>query len=302
MSSTLPHWASGWGQDRYGEWLELTLGEVKQRMRWIPPGCFLMGSPEDEPGRYGEDDGYKPEYEYNYEVEYGYNEGPRHEVTISRGFWLFDTPVTQALWQAVLSHNPSEFLDPKRPVENVFWADAARFVTTINLRIPNLDLVLPTEAQWEYACRAGTETATYAGPMEILGKNNAPVLDAIAWHRGNSGVEFDLPATEESSPWLYKEYKHLRMGTRRVGLKKPNLWGCYDMLGNVLEWCADDRRKYTADSATDPVGSCDSNTRALRGGSWYDAARDVRAAFREEGDLHDYCRAYIGFRCARVQL
>ena len=140
-------------------------------MRWIKPGTFWMGSPEDEPGR---DDN---------EI--------RHQVTLSKGFWLADTPCTQALWQAVMGHNPSRFEDPKRPVENVSWNDTQSFFQKLNTEF-GISMSLPTEAQWEYACRAGTTEATYAGPIRILGENNAPILDEIAWYGGNSGHGFEL--------------------------------------------------------------------------------------------------------------
>src|SRR5512143_4332357 len=107
-----------------------------------------MGSPETEPGRWND-------------------EGPQHKVTISKGFWLFDTACTQALWQAVMGNNPSRFTSPDRPVEQVSWNDVQDFLARINERIPGLALDLPTEAQWEYACRAGTDTATYAGGLKI---------------------------------------------------------------------------------------------------------------------------------------
>ena len=129
-----PKWASAIGRDKYGLWAEFTiegnvakpptkraarkkksappkvpLGPVRQRLRWIPPGRFLMGSPADEEGRYSD-------------------EGPQHEVTIAEGFWMFDTPCTQALWEALMGENPSEFKSPDRPVENVSWEDCRKFV------------------------------------------------------------------------------------------------------------------------------------------------------------------------------
>jgi formylglycine-generating enzyme required for sulfatase activity len=315
-AGSAPSWASDWGTDAFGPWVEFTItdaegGTIRQRMRWMPPGRFMMGSPENEPGRYSD-------------------EGPRHEVLLSCGYWLFDTPVTQALWGAVMGGNPSHFVHPARPVEQVSWNDAVAFLRKINARVPNLDLVLPTEAQWEYACRAGTDTATYVGAMEILGENNAPILDAIAWYSGNSGVDFDLPYGIDSSSWAEKQHEHGRAGTRPVGLKKPNAWGLHDMLGNVWEWCADELRDYEAGLATDPVGeravvqrsyndqfwslvahplegsspldqeSSDSVQPALHGGSWLFNARGVRAAYRYQ-DVRDRRSVNIGFRCARVR-
>ena len=278
---TRPPWASAMGRDRFGLWVDFEFGDARQRMRWIGPGRILMGSPEDEPGRYDD-------------------EGPQHEVRLSQGYWLFDTPVIQALWLAVMGKNPSYFVDPKRPVEQVSWDDVQQFLERVNELVPGLDLVLPTEAQWEYACRAGTDTATYAGPIEILGEHNAPVLDAIAWYGGNSGVGFELEKGYDSSGWEQKQYKDNRAGTRSVGLKSPNPWGLYDMLGNVWEWCADDLRPYSAEPVSDPVGPLSGAERALRGGSWDDLARRVRSANRL-ALVRGHRFNYIGFRCARVR-
>ena len=184
-----PDWASEWGEDRSGVFLGFTVGDaVAQRMRWIVPGRFLMGSPEDEEGRFD-------------------SEGPRHEVTISKGFWLFDTPCTQALWVAVMGANPSRFKSKNRPVENVSWNDTQEFIERINEKVSGLDLCLPSEAQWEYACRAGTQGSTYADALKILGANNAPGLDAIAWYGGNSGEGFELDDGHDSSNWPEKQYR-----------------------------------------------------------------------------------------------
>jgi len=240
-----PVWASAWGQDAYGPWCAFRLGEVTQRLRWIPPGRFRMGSPARESGR----------FEW---------EGPQHEVRLTQGFWLFDTPCTQALWQAVMGTNPSFFKGPQRPVELVSWEECQTFLAAFTQRVPALPLALPTEAQWEYACRAGTQTARYAAR-----------LDTIAWYDANSDGQ-----------------------THDVGQKRPNAWGLYDMLGNVDEWCLDGLRDYTAEPVVDPVGRMDAGAdRVLRGGGWPLSARLVRAANRL-GNAPGYRIDSLGFRCA----
>jgi len=280
-----PEWASGWGQDRFGVYVAFTIGAATQRLRWIPPGRFMMGSPLSEEGRFDD-------------------EGPQHEVTLAVGFWLFDTPCTQTLWQAVTGKNPSEYKSPTRPVEQVSFEDVQGFLDKLNERAPGLDLGLPSESQWEYACRAGTETATYAGDLRILEDYNGPALDPIAWYGGNSGEKFDLEGGYESSRWPGKQYDHARAGTRPVALKSANPWGLYDMLGNVWEWCGDVWRDSYAVAQSDGSvwTSADQGKayRVIRGGSWGNLARDVRAACRrgrgpENRDIN------LGFRCARVQ-
>ncbi len=244
-----PEWADRWGRDDVGPWVEFVIGEARQRMRWIPPGEFLMGSPT------------KPEAEY-------YAETPQQSVTISRGFWLFDTPCTQALWQAVTGENPSHFKGAQRPVENVSWEDCQKFNQRLGERCPGLTLTLPTEAEWEYACRAGTETATYAGDG---------LLDEIAWYSGNAGSE-----------------------TRPVGELRPNGFGLHDMLGNVWEWCRDHTgRQYAQEQVTDPLHETGdpSASRVIRGGSWDYSARRVRAASRS-GDPPGHRGTDLGFRCS----
>lgn len=240
-----PAWASAWGQDQYGPWAALSVGDVEQRLRWIPPGRFLMGSPDDD-------------------REALRNEKPQHQVELSKGFWLFDTPCTQTLWQAVMGTNPSHFKGEQRPVEKVSWKDCQEFITKMNELLPGLALRLPTEAEWEYACRAGTDTPRYAQD-----------LDAIAWYRENSGG-----------------------GTHPVGQKDTNAWGLYDMLGNVDEWCHDGRREYAQERVVDPVGPLEPGAdRVLRGGYWLWGARYVRAAYRI-WYRPDYCDDDLGFRCA----
>ncbi|MCY2962911.1 MAG: SUMF1/EgtB/PvdO family nonheme iron enzyme [Planctomycetota bacterium] len=314
-----PEWASAVGRDDWGLWADIAIPlvesrqpgnrgrvsiwqrlfggktknaertvempaprEVVQRLRWIPPGRFLMGSPTTQLGRLD-------------------REGPQHEVTLTRGYWMFDTPCTQALWVAVMGENPSQFVNPRRPVEQVAWNDVVQFVRKLNGMIKHLNLSLPTEAQWEYACRAGTTTALYTGEIEILGENNAPALDAIAWYGGNSGVDFELDNGWDSSGWKEKQFDHDKAGTHPVGLKHPNAWGLYDMLGNVWEWCADGQRPYSAAPQPNPVGPSDHGApRVIRGGSWSGNARIVRAAYRNQYSPGDQ-GVSLGFRLVRVQ-
>ena len=280
-SGIAPSWAWGWGQDAHGVFVEIKIGEVEQRMRWIPEGTFIMGSPEEEEGR-------------------ATWEGPQHQVTLTQGFWLADTPCTQALWQEVMGENPSRFVSPTRPVEQVSWDACQRFLERTSERRPDLRLQLPTEAQWEYACRADTETATWRGAVEILGERNAPALDPIAWYGGNSGDGFELDEGFDSSAWKEKQVEHNRAGTRPVKGKLPNPWGLYDMLGNVWEWCRDHWEfgtGYAEAARTDPVGE-EGSRRVVRGGSWSGRARDVRAAYRGGG--HPGARYdFVGFRLSR---
>jgi formylglycine-generating enzyme required for sulfatase activity len=289
-----PAWASEWGEDRYGVFIAFALGKVTQRLRWIPPGRFLMGSPEEETRGLAKAEREREWFE---------REHPRHEVIITRGFWLFDTPCTQALWEAVMgkNQNPSRFKSTDRPVEQVRWGDVQGFIARINAQIPGLELSLPTEAQWEHACRAGTETALYTGAIEILGQYNAPALDPIAWYGGNSGVELELKDGHGSSSWSEVQYQNPTSGTHPVGKKKPNRWGLYDMLGNVWEWCADGLREYGARREVDPRGPMEGGAeQVIRGGSWNGLTRRCRAACRSSvwRGIRDF---NLGFRCARAQ-
>lgn len=243
-----PSWASAWGQDQFGPWVALCVGEVEQRLRWIPPGRFLMGSPDSDREAL---DGEKP----------------RHEVQLTHGFWLFDSLCTQGLWQAVMGSNPSRFQgegSAARPVERVSWDDCQAFMAKLNELLPGLALRLPSEAEWEYACRAGTDTPRYATN-----------LGAIAWYDKNSKGE-----------------------THPVKQKKPNAWGLYDMLGNVDEWCHDGLRNYTTDTVIDPLGPITAGAyRVIRGGYWHWNMQYVRSAFRLASRPGDRS-GLLGFRCA----
>ena len=288
-----PDWASEWGEDRHGVFAGFTLDQVVQRLRWIPAGVFRMGSPEAETEGLAREDREKTWFDA---------EHPRHLVRIPRGFWLFDTPCTQALWQVVMEKDPSRFTDPARPMERVSWEDVQVFLDRINRRLPGLDLLLPTEAQWEYACRAGTETALFTGDIDIRGLNDAPVLNPIAWYGGNSGVGFELDDGEDSSEWSETQYRNPKSGTHPVGEKAPNPLGLKDMLGNVWEWVEDGWHDSYLEAPDD--GSAwqadDGAARVIRGGSWSNDARGCHCASRP-GVQPGVRFGYLGFRCARVQ-
>jgi formylglycine-generating enzyme required for sulfatase activity len=286
-----PSWAVDFGSDSYGLYSVFEVAPEKkgapvlQKMRWIPPGRFLMGSAE---GR-----------------DYGRgNESPEHEVVITQGYWMFDTPCTQGLWTALMGDNPSYFPDPERPVEQVSWEDAVRFSKKLNERLakdypPNVNSLvdgwerllfrLPTEAEWEYACRAGTTGDTYAGnlDLEYRDQTKAELLDSIAWYGGNSGHEYDLKKSMVMT-WLADlQDKGKRGGTRKVAQKAPNPWGLYDMFGNVWEWCQDWYGDYPlepVERVEDPIGPTQGAVRVIRGGSWDSPARILRSACRSGYD------------------
>lgn len=266
---SLPVWASDFGEDQYGTFIEFTIGSVKQRMQWIPPGVFLMGSPKEESGR------------CDYEVA-------PCLVFIDEGYWMFNTPCTQALWQEVMGYNDSRFRTPDRPVETIDWEEVQRFIWKLNIKLPGIDVNLPTEAQWEYSCRAGSKTAIYTGNMEILGEKNSPDLEPIAWYGGLRDKLTDDP---------------VKFGTQPVGLKVPNKWGLYDMLGNVNELCIDNWYWVSEDSPprngcpflVDPNLLPEAYYRVIRGGSWESDAYEVRSAHRDRTKYGT--EDTLGFRC-----
>jgi len=225
----------------------------------IPAGSFMMGSPSDEPSRDSDE--------------------TQHSVTISKPFYMQTTEVTQGQWKAIMGSNPSYFSNcgDNCPVEQVSWDDVQEFIKKLNQKGEGT-YRLPTEAEWEYAARAGSKTALYTGAMKILGDNNAPDLDPIAWYGGNSCVEYS--GGYDCSGWSNKQYSCSNCGTHPVGKKEPNDFGLYDMIGNVWEWCQDWKGNYPSGSVTDPTGPSSGSCRVLRGGSWSSNARYCRAAYR----------------------
>jgi formylglycine-generating enzyme required for sulfatase activity len=214
-------------------------GGVKMPFVLIPAGEFLMGSstgPEKLAKLFGTD------VSTDYSTEH-----PHHRVTISRPFWMAKCLLTREQWMAVVGANPSQFSDkPKNPVENIDWYDAARILGELSQKLGK-PCRLPTEAEWEYACRAGTVTEFYFG-------NDVGRLADFAW------VGLDSPGP--------------------VGLKKPNAWGLHDMAGNLWEMCADWYGKYDGSPQTDPKGPPGGTARVKRGGAWSAYPRDARSACR----------------------
>jgi formylglycine-generating enzyme required for sulfatase activity len=255
-----PSWACAWGDDRYGLWADFALqaDALVQRMRWIEPGSFVMGSPADEVDRHE-------------------NEGPQHHVTISRGFWLADTACTQALWQAVTGKNPSQFHaknggGPEHPVENVSWDMTQNFLGKLGDLTPNCQATLPTEAEWEYACRADSGT-----PFSFGGNITANAVNYNALFPYGEAAKVEM-----------------RRFTLPVKDLPANAWGLYQMHGNVWEWCADEWRKYHVQAVTDP-GDVLTTLGVVRGGSWGDSAANARSAcrFAVRPEMIDY---RTGFR------
>jgi len=227
--------------------VELVPG-VTTRMRWIPPGRFLMGSPKDEVRRHADEQ--------------------QHWVTLTRGFWLGETAVTQREWEAVMGENPSRFKGEQHPVDSVSWNDCAEFLK----RAP-LELRLPTEAEWEYACRAGTQT-----PFSF-GEN----------------ITTDQVNYDGNSPYPGGAKGEYRRKTVPVRSLPPNEWGLYEMHGNTWEWCSDRYDNYPTKEQRDPVGPETGIYRVLRGGSWLNCAWYCRSAQRL-GTLPNYRWNDLGFR------
>jgi formylglycine-generating enzyme required for sulfatase activity len=220
--------------------------KVSIKLALIASGKFMMGSPDGEKGRSAD-------------------EGPQREVTITKPFYMGATEVTQAQYEAVMGKNPSSFKGPQNPVDSVSWEDAVDFCKKLSEKTGK-KVRLPTEAEWEYACRAGTKTRF------SFGDDDTGLCD-YAWYTANS----------ESK-------------THSVGEKKPNAWGLYDMHGNVWEWCSDyGAHSYANAKNVDPQGPASGSTRVLRGGRWRSTPRFCWSAFRFRYDP-GVRSSYYGFR------
>ena len=221
-------------------------------MLLIPSGTFQMGASPGDSEAYSD-------------------ESPAHQVTLTNAFYLGKTEVTQAQWLAIMGSNPSRFKDysdsPSRPVEQVSWNDIATDTETYQCFNTKTGFRLPTEAEWEFACRGGTTTARYGTDVA-----------AIAWYSGASDSQ-----------------------TINVAGKIANAYGLYDMLGNVWEWCQDWRELYSATTVTNPTGALTGTKRLLRGGGWDVGSKECRASQRDQTyGLPTQIGGAIGFRVART--
>jgi len=243
-----PTWASSSGRDGFGPWAELTINGVAQRLRYIPAGEFVMGSSEKESGRDRDE--------------------TQVRVTLTRSLWLADTEMTQGFWNVVAGADDSRFKGLEFPVERVSWDQCKAFCVTLSTKVPGLLARLPTEAEWEYACRAGVSDPY----VSHIGAVTLDKLDTIAWFKGTTAT------------------------TQGVKRRFGNALGLFDMHGNVWEWCEDRYGTYSPTAVVDPVGR-EQETRVARGGSWGDPADRIRAANRLAVRA-DMQTLYLGFRLA----
>ncbi|CAM2064235.1 Formylglycine-generating enzyme family protein [Sulfidibacter corallicola] len=240
-SFPIPRWAQRSGTDEYGLFADVMIAGVSQRFRWIGPGAFKMGSTEAEDG---DDD-----------------ERPRHPVWITKPFWMADTACSQRFWTAVMETEPSHFTGNDLPVDSVSWNDVRTFLDRLTETLPGAEFRLPYEAEWEYACRAGTATPFAFG--------HAITTEQVNFNgRAHLGGEVQGQSRE---------------GTTPVTSFPPNDWGLFQMHGNVWEWCRDWDGAYTDGLAIDPQGPDTGHERVLRGGGWIRYARLCRSAARDAG-------------------
>jgi hypothetical protein len=240
----VPAWAAAAGRDDHGRWADLAIGELHLRLRWCPAGTFTQGSPVGETGR---------------------QEGESARmVTLSAPFWLAATETTQELWQQVMGANPSRHRGEHMPVDSVSFDQTQEFILRLNARVPALAVRLPSEAEWEYACRAGS-AAPFSGGSDP---------SRVAWTEATSGG-----------------------GPHPVGQLQANAWGLYDLHGNLMEWCQDFFAPYDSGPVSDPLG-WSGVQRVVRGGAWSTPAVEARAAARHRY-LPPTRMFFIGFRLAR---
>jgi len=292
-------------------------------MKWCPAGTFTMGSPTTEEGRYDN------ERQHQVKLTRGFWLG---ETEVTQGQWkklmdgetvvdlarkgLRDDTVyniagkqqtLREFWGMSRDGDPMNRCGDQKddvPVYNVSWNEAVEFCRRLTQReraagrIPDgYEYRLPTEAEWEYACRAGTTSALPNGcDIRILGENNAPALDKIAWYGGNSSVGFNGRGLDTSG-LPEKQYPSGRAWVREIKGRSPNNWKLYDMIGNVWEWCGDWYGDYPYGSVSDPAGATTGAYRVVRGGGWNDCARYCRCA-RRVGDSPGFRGNGLGFRVA----
>lgn len=243
-------------------------GGVALELMRIPAGTFLMGSPQEEQDRWDD-------------------EGPQTEVTIARDFFMGKFEITQAQWQAVMGNNPSYLIGDAQPVESVSWNDARDFAAALNAHVsatgqgPAL-LRLPTEAEWEYACRAGTTTRFFFGDAPDCGEECSDCAAGF------------LPGMQSDFMWYCGNNDPF--GVKPVGGKLPNAFGLYDMHGNVWEWCQDWYGPYPGARVANPTGPATGSHRVVRGGSAYALPSYCRSAFRDGEDSPDVRYVDLGFR------
>ncbi len=221
---------------------------IGMQLRLIPAGSFLIGSPDSEEDREG-------------------HEGPQHKVTLTKPYYIGVCEVTQEQYEKVIGMNPSKNIGPKNPVEMISCHDAQDFCAELS-KIEKQEYRLPTEAEWEYACRAGTQTAYYWGNT---------FDEKYAWSNKNSGGK-----------------------SHEVGTLKPNAWGLFDMGGNVYEWSQDSYDFYSEGELVNPQGGSDAVTRCvIRGGSWDYVSRRCRSADRMQSNFTNRSDC-VGFRVVAV--